>query len=87
MNKLPFKEGDILFNVTSKNFVYVYKVKFETSTKYAIDNNVITYDFMVIGHPNEVLSSTQPLEYISLYMTRYGNIDSIDMNLEDLKKI
>lgn len=87
MNKLPFKEGDILFNTLTKNFVYVYDSKYDVSTVHTKSMYLIDYSFMVIGHPNDVLEDSKPYQYLSMNMTRYGNIDTIDMTLEDLKSI
>lgn len=81
MNKLPFKEGDILFNETSKKFVYIYNAQL------CINDKKIAYNFMVVGNPKERFSASGTEEELALYMTRYGNIDNIDMTLEELKEM
>ena len=80
-NKLPFKKGDILFNSVSKKFVYI------DESKLCIDEETISYSFVVIGNPSENLQSSGTEGELALYMTRYGNIDDIKMTEKELKSI
>jgi len=84
---LPFKKGDILFNSTSKKFVYVYEFKFDSRTKYKRDNQIIECAFMVIGRPSDEFIVIEPLHKITSYMTRYGNKSDIGMSMKEIKSI
>lgn len=87
-NKLPFKEGDILFNNISNKFIYVYDSSFvKWNLSGELINCRVEYSFMVIGFPNDVISDCSTVGDLSLYLTRYGDVNSIGMTIDDLKAL
>lgn len=87
INKLPFRVGDILFNKVSNKFIYIYESKFNTRRKFDRLNQIVEFTFMVIGNPIDKFTVIEPLDRLSLYMTRYGNLSNIDMTVKELESI